>query len=80
MSNSYMRLDRAPMLAFRQPLCDACVVDVVTDDDGWMCPSCGTSWGGNQGDGDTGMLYEDWAGEPAEGPESTVDDAWLARR
>ena len=59
------------------PICDACDVEVVLDD-GWLCPSCGTSWPAEllECDGDQGTLYPDWSGEELTGPVCPPDLAW----
>jgi predicted amidophosphoribosyltransferase len=79
MSNDYLRLPTAPSLTFQNPLCDACSVEVDNDDDGWLCPSCGTTWDGQHTEGNPGELYADWSGEQPEGPDATLEDAWLVR-
>ena len=73
--NDYLRLSKPPTISWSAPMCSACYVDLECDD-GWLCPSCGTAWGSMAGDGDDGELYESWAGEPADGPEVTVGEAW----
>jgi hypothetical protein len=75
--NKYLRLTEAPRLMFQDPLCDACSIEVESTGDGWECPTCGTAWDYNDGDDAVGTLYEEWSGEPAEGPESTNEAAYL---
>lgn len=72
----YIRLPEPPQLCMRYPTCSACAVVLETDGDGWTCPICGTQWEMSAGDGDTGELYPDWAGEEADGPEVKTEDAW----
>lgn len=64
----YLHLAEAPVLCVNNPSCSACGVEVESDGDGWLCPSCGTSWDINSADGDIGMTYEDWSGEELTGP------------
>ena len=73
--NDYLRLTKPPTIVLLAPICSVCEVD-LENDDGWLCPSCGTAWGYMAGDGDDGELYESWAGEPADGPAVTEDEAW----
>ena len=73
--NDYLRLSKPPTISWSAPMCSACYVDLECDD-GWLCPSCGTAWDSSAGDGEDGELFESWAGEPADGPEVTEDEAW----
>jgi hypothetical protein len=75
-TDEYVRLTRAPRIIYNAPDCDACSVELESED-GWFCPSCGTSWGYDDGDGDSGILYEDWSGEILTGPTIDPDD-WQA--
>lgn len=74
--SGYIRLSKAPQWCIQYPTCSACDVELHTDGDGWTCPSCGTSWDMQAGDGDTGTLYADWAGEEPTGPSVSDGDAW----
>lgn len=74
--SDYIRLAEPPAWCLEYPTCSACAVDLDTDGDGWTCPTCGTSWGMDAGDGDRGTLYADWAGEEPTGPQVTQGDAW----
>lgn len=73
---SYIKLAKAPTLTIRMPDCGACGIEVDSDGDGWICRCCGTTWSYEAGEDTKGTLYEDWAGEPAEGPEVDNDEAW----
>lgn len=73
MSNDYLNLTEAPTLIHREPYCSACQEDVESDDDGWVCPSCGTAWGYR--DDGPGELYANWSGESAGGPTVTIKEA-----
>lgn len=79
-NNEYLILDEAPCLSINNPDCDACCVEVDSDGDGYICPSCGTFWGYSCGDGEAGELLEEWAGEVPEGPRVSNGDAWLVAR
>lgn len=78
MSNAYMNLDHIPALHHPgYPTCGTCEVE-VEHNDGWVCPSCGTSWDESnveyyEGDGDR---FEDWSGETRTGPVAPKDEAW----
>lgn len=74
--SGYIKLTEAPTLSIRHPDCDACTVEVESDGDGWICPCCGTTWSYNGGEDEPGTLYEEWSGEPADGPAVAADDAW----
>lgn len=73
--SEYIRLAAAPEWCIQYPTCSACCVELDTDGDGWTCPVCGTQWDMYAGDGDTGTLYADWAGEEPTGPVVTEDEA-----
>lgn len=75
MSADYIRLAKPPEWCLQYPTCSACMVDLESDGDGWTCPVCGTSWDAYAGDGDTGELYADWAGEESDGPIVDESDA-----
>lgn len=62
----YIKLEQAPQLVLQSPTCSACGVDVESEDGGWLCPVCGTTWSYNDSDGDDGSLYEEWSGETLE--------------
>lgn len=63
---SYVKLTEAPTLIFNEPSCGTCSEDVESDGDGWVCPSCGTSWSYDDYD-QQGTLYEEWSGETLDG-------------
>lgn len=73
--SEYIKLAEAPTISYSYPTCGACVVDLESDSDGWTCPVCGTSWSHRDGDGDTGTLYESWAGEELDGETLSEDEA-----
>ena len=80
MSNYYMNLgDYIPGLRHPgYPTCDGCEVEVDGDGDGWLCPSCGTAWDGDNleyGEGE-GTRFEDWSGETRTGPIPPRYSAW----
>lgn len=64
--SDYVKLSEAPALIFNEPSCGVCHLDVESDGDGWVCPSCGTSWGYDDYE-QPGTLYEEWAGESIDG-------------
>lgn len=72
--SDYIKLAEAPQYVMHYPTCSTCAVDLDWDD-GFMCPSCGTRWDSDAGDGDTGELYPDWAGEDLDGPVLTERQA-----
>ena len=72
---AYLKLDEAPTMSYQSPQCDACLIDLDSDD-GWLCPSCGTSWSHDASDGEAGELYEAWSGEELPGDAVHWDDAW----
>lgn len=76
--SDYLRLDSAPGLDHPgNPICQACDIE-TTLEDGWLCPSCGTSWSSDllEGDPSDGTLYADWSGEELTGPICPVGEAW----
>lgn len=73
--SGYIKLAEAPGLSLNDPDCGTCGVSVDSDSDGYTCPVCGTSWSYNDGDGDTGTLYEDWSGEDLEDTVTTEEEA-----
>ncbi|QGJ94980.1 hypothetical protein SEA_REDWATTLEHOG_121 [Gordonia phage RedWattleHog] len=77
---SYLKLSERPGLSFTAPECNACLKEVDHDGDGWLCPSCGTSWPGNvmESDGSDAQLFEEWSGEELPGPTCKTDEAYLA--
>lgn len=79
MSATYLRLAEKPALhAPPAPSCGACAVEVDCTGDEWLCPSCGTTWSlrSVEHPAEDAMLYEEWAGEPLEGPVCPNDLAW----
>lgn len=70
--SGYVKLSEAPTLVFRAPECGTCYQECESDGDGWLCPSCGTSWGGNDYDQE-GQLYEAWSGETLDGAAAPPD-------
>lgn len=72
----YIELAAPPMWCIQYPTCSACAIDLYLDGDTWLCPSCGTTWGGNASDGDIGTLYADWSGSEPAGPPVDEGDAW----
>lgn len=80
MLNEYLALDTAPCLSIRYPDCDACCVEVESDGDGFVCPSCGTYWGYEDGEDVPGTLVGEWSGEKPEGPKVSNNNAWLVAR
>lgn len=74
----YIKLKRAPEWVLQFPQCSACMVDLETDGDGWICPVCGTSWSTDANDGDVGELYESWSGEKLDGPALGEHEAMQA--
>lgn len=78
MPRTYLRLDKAPSLHHPGgPICGACLVETNLED-GWVCPSCGTSWPSDvvEDDGENAELYESWSGEELTGPTCPTDEAW----
>lgn len=75
--SEYIKLAEAPAFVYQTPHCGACSVDLESED-GWLCPVCGTSWGYDASDGDSGELYESWAGEELEGETLGQDAAFQA--
>jgi hypothetical protein len=74
--SDYLRLDEAPQWCLSYPTCSACCVDLDTDLDSWTCPSCGTEWDMDAGDGDIGELYSTQCGEERVVAALPVHDAW----
>jgi hypothetical protein len=74
--SGYIKLAEAPTLSIRMPDCGACLIEIESDGDGYQCPCCGTSWNYDAGEDTKGELYEDWSGEPAEGPVVDNDEAY----
>ncbi|WP_420114533.1 hypothetical protein [Pseudactinotalea sp.] len=70
--SDYVKLSEAPTLVFREPECGTCAQECQSDGDGWLCPSCGTSWGYNDYD-QGGTLYEEWSGELLSGEPAPPD-------
>lgn len=64
--SDYVKLSEPPTLVFQEPECGTCYQKCESDGDGWLCPSCGTSWGYNDYDQE-GTLYESWSGEALDG-------------
>lgn len=70
------RYETPPEISFARPTCSSCCVDLEADD-GWTCPSCGTSWDAAAEDGATGQLYADWSGESVKHlPLVDHDEGW----
>lgn len=60
---------RVPVLRQASPYCSECTDSLIWDDDSYLCPTCGTSFQGDE-DGE-GIPYPDWSGESyAPEPES----------
>lgn len=79
MSNEYIRLAEPPALHHPgYPICDACNVETLNEDGDWLCPSCGTSWPGDnmEASGDDATMFTDWSGEELTGPTCPNDEAW----
>ncbi|MBF6671564.1 hypothetical protein [Glutamicibacter sp. FBE19] len=76
MSDPVVRYETAPKLSINYPDCSACSTEVEHDGDSWYCARCGTTWDIDAGDGDEGMLYEDWNGEPNPGELRTHDNGY----
>lgn len=71
MSNQYLRLTEKPGLNHPgYPTCDACAVETTRDDDEWLCPSCGTTWPGDNAEAapEAAQLFPEWSGEELTGP------------
>jgi hypothetical protein len=77
MTTPIIKLQAPATLSINYPDCSVCNVAVESDGDGYICPTCGTYWSYDDGDGDTGTLYEDWSGETLDLPFSDADDAWM---
>ena len=71
----YVKLAKPPCWVLQYPTCSACAVELNTDGDGWDCPNCGTRWGMDASDGDTGTLYADYWGKEPTGPTVTESQA-----
>lgn len=74
--SEYVKLADAPPLVLNNPDCGMCATEVESDGDGWLCPSCGTTWDYASSDGDTGTLYEEWSGETLGGEPVPADADW----
>lgn len=74
----YIKLTEAPMWVIQYPQCGACMVDLYTDGDGWLCEVCGTTWDMRANDGDPGTLFENWSGEVLDVEPSTHREAMTA--
>lgn len=73
--NDYLRLKEAPALIARDPYCSTCQEDAESTGDGYLCPSCGTSWDYSDIDS-PGELYAAWSGEEPGGPAVEPHEAW----
>jgi predicted RNA-binding Zn-ribbon protein involved in translation (DUF1610 family) len=73
--STYVKLSAPPQLVLQYPLCGACTVELDHDGDGFVCPSCGTSWSSDASDGESGTLYSAWSGEEPSGEVLTEDEA-----
>lgn len=69
MSNPYIKLDEAPKLIPRHPICGACRLELEPGNGEYLCPGCGTVWVWSLPDIDDGTLYADWSGETPTGPD-----------
>lgn len=62
MSGPRVRYATPPDLIHMAPECGGCGIPVCSDGDGWVCPTCGTTWDWNDYD-QPGTAYADWSGE-----------------
>lgn len=79
MSDHFLRLSKPPGLSHPgYPICDACNVETEHDGDGWLCPSCGTAWPGDNMEAfpSEATMFPDWSGEGMTGPVCPNDLAW----
>ena len=79
MNNHYVRLDTKPELRHPgYPICGACDQETDHEDGQWLCPTCGTTWPGDdlEHPAENATLYADWAGEELTGPVCPVSLAW----
>ena len=76
MTTPRVRYAEPPHLIHMSPECGGCSISVDSDDDGWVCPTCGTTWDYNDYD-KRGTAYADWSGEDVAGlPLIDEDDGY----
>ena len=76
MPEPIVKFAEAPLLTRTDPTCAACAVDVESDGDGYVCPTCGTSWPYDADEDEHGTLYEEWSGEDLDIAVTDPDSAW----
>ena len=73
--SDYVKLKEAPYISYSTPTCSTCLEELDIEDDGWICPACGTFWSYSDNHGDAGQLYEEWSGEDLPGEALSENDA-----